>query len=104
MKQNLLDWLEKADFTEDFNIQQICSAEFESEAYEREITMLQMVQLVKVLAYKIGVGFRRQDLIKQELIDLIAAIKPAATSDGYTDQQVLELACEFSQYKQKHQN
>jgi hypothetical protein len=54
-----MDWLEDADFTNDFNIKQICTAEFESDDFERTLTVAQVVHLVKVLAYKIGISFKR---------------------------------------------
>ena len=43
MTRNVLDWLEKADFIEDFSVKHICSAEFVAEDHEKGLTIVQLV-------------------------------------------------------------
>ena len=64
-KQLLLQWVTDADFCNDFNLRQLADHPFEVEPAEVSIQHDSLLKIVKVLAYKIGLGYKRMDLVKQ---------------------------------------
>ena len=72
-KALLLEWVTKADFSKEISLMSLAQHRFRLDQDEmNELTSFEHVsKVIKVLMYKIGLTYKRQDLYRQELLDKI---------------------------------
>lgn len=69
-KELLFDWIVHADFQKEFSLARITSNRFRLDPEELATikNFEDMAKIVKVLVYKIGLTYKRQDLFRDELV------------------------------------
>ena len=72
-KNQLLDWVTQQDMLQEFSLAKVTQHRFKIDIDEAECvsSFEHVAKLMKVLVYKIGLAYKRQDLIKEELIKQI---------------------------------
>ena len=75
-KQKLLDWVVDADFTKDLSLANMANHKFRLDS--EEVNSIHgsegILKICKVLMYKIGLSYKRQEIFKSELTEEIAKI------------------------------
>jgi len=73
-RHQLLQWVVDADFSQEFSLQRITEHKFRvdyDEAAELK-SFDHVAKLMKVLVYKIGLSYKRQELFREELLQKIS--------------------------------
>jgi hypothetical protein len=73
-RNQLLQWVVDADFSQEFSLQKITEHKFRvdyDEAAELK-SFDHVAKLMKVLVYKIGLSYKRQELFREELLQKMA--------------------------------
>lgn len=66
----MLEWVTEADFAKEFNLVQLADHPFMLDEDEETQILGQskLLKLIKILAYKVGLSFKRTDIFKAEVL------------------------------------
>lgn len=93
-KQLLLSYITEADFCQDFDLFELASHPFELDPREPQLQQKDILRLFKVMYYKIGLSFKRMDLLHSQLAQQLSRLDTLYSLKGDTDslwQQVQQL-------------
>ena len=109
-KQLLFEWLVEADFEKEISLVEIMKHPFQlNEEEQNVIDVDQILKIVKVLMYKIGLGYKRQEIFKGELIELIKesqemGIKKVEKEINSVNEAVQQVHIELEDYLSKNKS
>jgi hypothetical protein len=79
-KQHIFEWINEADFTEDFDLLKVGLHPFNMSELEANLRGEALIKLIKVAYYKIGMVYKRQDIYKEELLKKVKDIESKVNS------------------------
>lgn len=88
-KNRMLEWLVEQDFCRDFNLFELSEQPFEMDDQEALLQPHAVAKILKLLCYKVGLAFKRQDLMQTACHELVAE---AAT---HSQKQITQVRSEF---------
>jgi hypothetical protein len=67
-KRYLLEWITEADFCKEFNLKELALHPFQmDDENEQQLGLQELFKIMKVMVYKIGLAYKRQDYSQQEV-------------------------------------